>query len=173
MTDLGGGQEFGGQPFAAIEDSQAAIEPLVDLDGDPGKGARPAIGLDLEVMGTDVHGVIVADRAAILEAADRVQIPVAGDWTKRGDALRGGTGKALIVAGDVGGQKGVRASEVADAREAELTDQAILEDSAQAFDAAFRLRRGGGDPLDAEFGEGPTDLSGVGAPAQLLLQRER
>lgn len=173
VTDLAGGQEFGGQPFAAIENGQTAIEPLVDLDGHPGIGALPAIGLDLEVMGTDAHRVIIADSAAVLEAADRVQIQVTRDRTKRGGAIRRGAREALIVAGDVGGQKGVRSGEVADAREAELTDQPILEGSAEALDAAFRLRRRGGDPLDAEFGKRPADLGGIGAPAQLLLQRQR
>ncbi len=172
-TDLAGGEECGGQPFAAIEHGQAAIESLVDLDGHSGIGALSAIGLDLEVMGTDVHGVIVADRTAVFEAADRVQIHVARDRTKRGGAMRRGTREALIVASDVGGQKGVCSSEVGDAREAELTDQPILKGAAEALDAAFRLRRRGGDPLDAEFGQRPADLGGIGPPAQLLLQRQR
>src|SRR5205809_2933533 len=102
-------------------------------------------------MGTDTHRVIVGDRTAVLEAADRVQIQVARDRTKRGGAIRRGAREALIVAGGVGGQEGVRSGEVADAREAELTDHPILEGAAEALDAAFRLRRRGGDPLDAEF----------------------
>lgn len=108
VRDLAGGQEFGRQSFAAVEHGQAAIEPLVDLDDQAGVGPLSAIGLDLEVMGTDVHRVIVTDCAAVLEAADRVQIPMVGDRTKRGDALRRGAGEALIVAGEVGGQKSVR-----------------------------------------------------------------
>ncbi len=172
-TDLASGEECGGQSFAAIEHGQAAIEPLVDLDDHSGISALSAIGVDLEMMGTDVHGVIVADCTAVLEAADRVQIHVARDRTKRGGALRRGAGEALIVAGEVRGQKGIRSGEVGDVREAELTDQPILEGAAEALDTAFRLRRRGGDPLDAEFGEGPADLGGIGAPAQLLLQRQR
>src|SRR3989442_7975192 len=106
-TDLAGGEECGGQPFAAIEHGQAAIEPLVDLDDHSGISALSAIGLDLEMMGADVHGVIVADRTAVLEAADRVQIHVARDRTKRGSVMRRGAREALIVAGEGGGGEGV------------------------------------------------------------------
>lgn len=75
------------------------------------------------------------------------------------------------MASDVRREKRVRAGEITDIGKAKLTDQSILEGAAEPLDPAFRLRRRGGNPLDAKLGEGTADVSGVGAAAELLLQR--
>jgi hypothetical protein len=46
----------------------------------------------------------------------------------------------------------------ADAGDAELIDEAILEGAVEAFTSALGMRRVGGDVLDAEAGQGATDL---------------
>lgn len=167
------GQSLGGETVTAREDGEGAIEPLVDLDGGPSIGPAPSIGEDLEVMRSEAHGVVVAHAATVLEAAHRGEIETVRDGTKGGGSLRRGASEALIMAGQIGREEGIGTGEIVDPGEAQFADQAILEGAPEALDAALGLGRGGRDPLDAQLGEGPTDLGGIRAAAQLFLERER
>lgn len=145
----------------------------MDLDTSAGVGAPSGVGEDLKMVRPEAHRVVVLDGPQVLEAADGVQVEVRRDRTKRRRPVCGRACEALIVARDVGGEEGVRAREVSDAGQAQFTDQSILEGAAGPLDASLGLGRRGGDPLDAQFGEGAADLSGSGLTAQLLLKRER
>lgn len=166
-------QELDRKTLPPVENRQTSVEALVDLDRGAGEGPALDVGQDLQVARAQAHRVVIGDGPAVLEAADRVQIEGTGDRAKGRRPLGRRTGEAAIVANDVAREESVGAGEVADAGKAELTDQAILKGAPDAFDAALRLRRGGRDPGDAQFLERAADLRGIGAAAQLLVQRER
>lgn len=155
------------------KDGEAAIESLMDLDHAAGIGPATSVGEDLELVRAEGHGVVVGDEAPVFEAADRVQIEGPREGTKGRRRLGGEASEALIVARQIGGEEGMGAGQVADADQAQLTDEAVLKGPAQAFDAAFGLGGGGGNPLDAKLGEGTPHLGRVGLAAELLLQRQR
>ena len=166
-------QELDRKTLPPVENRQTSVQALVDLDPGAGEGAALDIGQDLQVARPQAHRVVVGDGPPVLEAADGVQIEGARDRTKGRRPLGCRTGEALIVARDVAREEGCGPGEVADAGEAELTDQAILEGAPDAFDATLRLRRRSGDPGDTQLPEGAPDLGGIGAAAQLFIQRKR
>ena len=155
------------------EDSEGAVEALMDLDAGPRIRAPSGIRQDLHVMGPEAHRVVILDGAQVLKAADGGEVEAGGQGPEGRRSFSRGPSEAAIVARDVGGEEGVRPGEVGDAGEAEFTDQPILEGAADPLDAAFGLGGGGGDPLDAQLGEGTANLGGRGRAAQLLLERER
>jgi hypothetical protein len=154
------------------ENREGAIEALMDLDARSRIRSPSGIRQDLQLVRAEGHRVVVLDGAQVFEAADGVEVAVGRQRAKGRPSFSGGAGEATIVAGDVGGEEGVGAGEVADAGEAQFTDQPILESTAHALHATFGLGRRGRDPLDAQFGQRAADLGGRRFTAELLLQRE-
>jgi hypothetical protein len=155
------------------EDGEGPVETFMDLDAGASIGAPPRIRQDLQVVRAEAHRVVVLDGAQVLEAADGVEVEIGGQKPEGCLSFCRGPGEATIMAGDVGGEEGVGAGEVADTGEAEFTHQPILEGPTHPLDAALGLRGGGGDPLDAEVRERAPDLGGGWLTAELLLECKR
>ena len=150
------GQQLGPEPMAPMIHGQRAIQAGMDVDAGPGIAAAPGAGVQLEQAAVELNGVIVADRALVLEAADALEV-------RRGRQPGGlGMGGRLREARIVPGKKQIdhalRVGERPSRREAQFADEAILEGAKEALDPPATLRRGGGDPADAEFLERPADL---------------
>ena len=145
------------------------------MDLDAGLGIASAAGAraELEQAIADLHGVIVGDRATVLEAADLLQGRGGGRWPPRRRGIRRAMREAGIVAREKSGQHALGVGERADLVEAEYRDQAILESPKEAFDASLGLGRMGADPANAEFRQRPANLSGVALATELLRERER
>ena len=62
------------------------------------------------------------------------------------------------------------AVERGDAAQPQLADEAVLQRLPEALDAAFGLRRAGGDEPDAELAQDAAEVRGVLGAAQLLLE---
>ena len=164
------GQPFGREVLASVIDRQRAVQ--VGMDGDAGSGIAPAAGagLELEQAAVEWEGVVVPDGPLVFEAADAFEL-VRG--RRRPPSRRGRVGEARIIAREKPVEHALRLGERAGLGEAEFTDEPILKGAKEAFDPAFPLRGGGGDPADAELLEGPADLRGFEGPLQLRGQGER
>ncbi len=160
-----------GQCPALIENSECAIEPLVDVHAGFGVTGPVGIGEDLERAVLQGDGVVVGDDPRVLETKDGVGVKPAGPGAIGGRALRRGTREAGIVAGEEIGEEGIGRLPVSNAGETEFDDEPILEGAEEAFNAPFGLRTGGRDPGDAKLAQHAADLGGGALPLQLLLQR--
>jgi hypothetical protein len=165
-----------GEPVCAealppVGDGEASIETRVDVDPRAGVAAPAGAGGELEEMPIDLDGVVVLDRALILEAADPLQVGWGGAPGRVG--LRGGPGEADIVAGEEAIEDALGVGERPGLREAEFADEAILKGAEEPLAPALALRRGGGDPANPEFLQRAADLGGLGGSEELLRQRER
>lgn len=175
-TDTVGGRWGGKLPARdarlLVEDGDAPVEALVDLDHGVRIAALPGIGQELDLVSAEGHRVVVAHRAPILEAEDGLRIETGGPGTIGGGGIRWSLSEARIVASQEAGEEGVGPRAVDDAGEAEFGPQAILEGAKEPLDATLGLRTPGRDPLDGQFLEGPGDLCGCGFADQLLLEGE-
>lgn len=113
------------------------------------------------------------DRAAVLEAADPVEVPSGRGRTPSRLRMRGDTGEARIVAGEKAGEHPGGLGERAGVRETEFDHEAILESAEETLDPTFSFRRMGPDPFDAQFAERPPDLGLAWGAAELLVEGER
>ena len=147
-----------GQPGALVDDAEGAIQMF--MDHHPGLRVTATLGAgeELDQVFLEADGVVVGDRAFVLEAADVVERHTGRHRAIRGVRIGRGVGKASIVPWEERGEDGVGLGARARVRTAEFTDQAILEGAPEALDAAFGLGGGGRDPADAEFAQGPTEL---------------
>ncbi len=143
----------------------------VDVDAQAGVAAAPGAGAQLEKAPLELHGVIVLDRAAVLEAADAIEIGRSG--APGGLGMGGGLGEAGIVAMEKPVEDALRLRERAGAGQAELDHQAILEGPKEPFNPTRRLRRPGGDPANAQLLERAADLGGLYGALELFVQRAR
>ena len=154
--------EFG---FSVVE-RDASIESVVEVDLGAGEAEAAALGRNLEATALPLHDVVVADHAGMNETADAVQIFRGG--TPGSCGFPRTTGEAAIVVGDKAGQDGIGRVQIASLRQTEFAAEAILQYAPEAFDAAFGLRRAGGDEGDAELFQGATELSGIALAGELL-----
>ena len=79
-------------------------------------------------------------------------------------------GEAPIVVGEELRQEGVGGLARGDAAQAEADDQAILQGAPQPFDAAFGLRRAGGDVADAEVVQQAAEVGRVLRALEFLFE---
>jgi len=159
------------EALSPVGDGEAPIEARVDVDPRASVAAPAGAGCELEEMPIDLDGVVVLDRALILEAADPFQVGRGG--APGGFGLRGRPGEAGIVAGEEAIEDALGVGERTGLGEAEFADEAILKGAEEPFDPALALRRGGGDPANPEFLQRAADLGGLGGPEELLGERQR
>jgi hypothetical protein len=161
-------QACGAQSLAAIIDGQGAIEVRVDVDPRAGVAAAGAAGADLQRSVAELNRIVGGGRAAILEAADAREVGRGGPpgWF----GVRRGVGKASVVARPKALKDALRVGERRGMGEPQFDDEAILQRAEEPFHPPFALGRGGRDPADAEFVEGPADLCRGDVPLELLGQ---
>ena len=80
-------------------------------------------------------------------------------------------GKAAIEVREEGGEEGGGPLRGADAREAELDDEAILQGPPEALDPAFGLRRAGRDVPDPELPQDAAELGRMLGALQFFVER--
>jgi hypothetical protein len=162
----------GAQALTAVIDGERAIEVGADLDAEAGIAASARPGADLEEAPVELHGVIVLDGALVLEAADAIEVPLRWSRSPDGLGVRGGLGKARIVAWEKPVEHALGLGERTRLGEAELADEAILEGAKEPLDPPLALRGLRADPADAQFLEGAPDLGGLGPALELFSQGE-
>src|SRR5208282_1192953 len=106
-------------------------------------------------QGDDVVG---ADHALVMQAQAAGQIEATRQAAEVARGLGGETGEALVVVGAEALEPGVGLLQGGGAGEAKFADQTVLASAPGALDAALGLGREGGDLLDAEFLESPSEL---------------
>ncbi len=104
-----------------------------EVDAQAGIAAAAWAGSELEKAPIELDGVIVLDRAPVLEATDRVEVCRSGGGPPGGRSVRGGVGEAGIVAGEKPGEHAGGLGERAGLREAEFDHEAILEGAEEAL----------------------------------------
>ena len=152
----------------------AAIEPPLDLRtgaaqprADDFPRHAPALALQLHRM-VGRHGARHADTQDLLQALFPFQPPmrILGLPRRNSEAL-----VPLRQEGDV--QKTVGRLPAVDSGHAHLLDQPVLQGAEGALDAPLGLWTVRGDPLDAQFAQGPAELRAGRLAAQLLVPRSR
>jgi hypothetical protein len=156
-----------------VEDGDAAIEALVDLDDRFGVVALVRAGQELDLCGPERDRVVVAHGALVFEAEDRLGVEAGGPGPIGSGWVRRRLGEAGVVTREEVSQEGIGSFAVGDAGQAQFGAQAILERAKEPLDTALGLGAAGGDPVDAQFRERAADLCGRGFPGQLLLEGER
>jgi hypothetical protein len=146
------------QADVAVEERDAPVEGLIEVDFGTGKAETLALLRDLEALAFPLHDVVVADHAFVDEAADAVEIFRRG--TPCGLHFTRTAGEAAIVVGHENAQHDVGGLQIAGLSQAEFTGEAILQHAPEAFDAALGLRTAGGDEGDAELFQGAAELGG-------------
>ena len=132
-----------------------------EFDGVPGVAAFRGQGRKRDGAGAEGDDVIGADHALVAKTEAAGEIEARGEGSEVALSLASGDGEALIVVGAEAGEDLVGGGEIAGVREAEFADQAVLAGAPGALDAAFGLRRVGGDLLDAEFFQSPAQMGGA------------
>ena len=157
------GATWGEQPphaelLAAVIDGQGAIQ--VRMDVDPSTGIAAALGPwpELQQRAVELQRIVVADRAAMFEATNALEVGRCGAPRRRG--VSGRLREAGIVAWEKALEHALRVGERAGVREPEFDHEAVLEGAEETLDPALALGGGGGDPADAEFMQGAADLGG-------------
>lgn len=158
-----------GQPLALIADRDGPIEMFPDHDVGLGVAAPMRAGEDLEQVLPEPHGVVVGHGALVREAADVLEVLIGGQWPVGAVRIGGCVSEARIIAGEEAREDRIRFLQGACASPAEFADQAILKGPPEPFDATLGLRRGGGDPTDAEVLQGAAKLRGRPPEAAQLL----
>src|ERR1051325_8158591 len=135
-----------------------AIEMTPHDDAEACAAAPPALFVDLQEHAVECDGVVACDDTLFLMAEDLVEV-VRADRDEGARGISRGTAEGGVVIGHeallemaIGGDEG------RDARDPQLVHEAILQRAVGAFTAAARLGREADDVLDAEAGEGATDL---------------
>src|SRR5208337_1818966 len=123
-----------------------------------GVAAMSGQGRQRDGMRAQGDGVVGSDDALITQAEAAGEIEAAGQGAEVAGGLGGGTGKALVVVGTEALEHGVGLLQGGGAGEAKFADQTVLKGAPGALDAALGLGRVGGNLLDAEFLESPSEL---------------
>ncbi len=168
-----GREPLSGDLVPPVGDGDGAIEMGVEVDAESGVAPAAGAGSELEETPIELDGVIVLDRAPVLEATDRVEIGARGGGPPGRRGMRGGLGEARIVAREKPGEHAGGLRERAGVGEAEFDHKAILEGAEEALNPTLRLWRVGPDPLDPQLAECPTDLGLARDATELLVDRER
>lgn len=137
--------------LSLIENGQATIHGVVQID--PGFGVALAAwtGRDLQAIVVERNGVVVGHYAGVLEAEVVGWVTLLGPGQKSGARLSCFDLKAGIELGQVSRQEPVGTLQVVGSRFAQFFDQPILQGTPQPFDTPFGLWAAGGDQLDAQF----------------------
>ena len=141
------------------------------FDGVPGVAAFGRQGGKGDGVGAEGDDMIGADHALVAEAEAAGEIEARGEGAEIALDLAGGDGEALVVVGAEAGEDLVGGVEIAGLGETEFADQAVLAGAPGALDAAFGLGRVGGDLLDTEFFQSPSQLGGALFTGELFGHR--
>ena len=167
------GEPPGGDALSAIRDGEGAIQMGVEVDAQAGIAPAAGARSELEETPIKLNGVIVLDGAAILEAADGVEIGARGSGSPGRRGMRGGLSEARIVAQEKPGEHPGGLREGAGVGEAEFDHKAVLKGAEEALDPPLRLWRVSPDPRDAQLAERAPDLGLAWHTAELLVKGER
>jgi hypothetical protein len=137
---------------------ERAIELGVDVDAGAGVAAPIRARVELDEPAGELDGVVMADRARILEAADAVEHWARRRGAPRGRGVRGGLREARIVAREESVEHALRLLLRAGLRQAQFHHEPILERAKEAFNPPLRLGRPGPDPADAQVLHGTPHL---------------
>ena len=157
------GRRLRGEDGPLIQDDEAAIEELAQLDAAAGVGAVVRAGRQLDPAGPEADGVVTGDLARVAAAKDEGELA-------RGDAPGGrrvarGPREAGVQVREKFRQKGIGPLRGGDVAQAQFAAQAILQGAPEAFDAAFGFGRARREVADAEVVEDAAEVGGVlGAP---------
>ena len=163
-------QPRGPEPLAAVMDREPPIQVSVDVDARPRVAATAGAGMELQGVRAELERVVVADDAPVLEAADALKVGRGWGRPPRRLGMRRWVREARIIAREKPIEHALGRGQRAGVREAQFGNEAILEGPKEALDAPFALGRGGGDPADPEFLEGPADLCRGHGPLQFFGQ---
>jgi len=105
----------------------------------------------------------------VSERADAVEFT--GSRTPDFGSVAGSPRETAVVVGDKAAEHGVGRVPIGGLGKAEFTAQAILQDTPEAFDAAFGLGRLRGDEGDAELREGSAELGGLALTSKFFFER--
>lgn len=152
---------------------EGAIEPSVNLDAHARIAASTGSGPHLEEEPVELHGVVLLNRALVLETTDAVE----GFWGRGGPpsgvrVCRRGS-EVGVVAWEKPIEHALGLRERTRLRETELDDEAILEGAEEPLDPTLRLGGVRANPADAEFLEGAANLGRLGPALELLGQGQR
>src|SRR5208282_2366869 len=125
-----------------------------------GVAAMAGQGRQWDGMSAQGDDVVGADHALVMQAQATGQIEATRQAAEVARGLGGGAGKALVVVGAEALEHGVGLLQGGGAGEAKFADQAVLAGAPGALDTALGLGRVGGDLLDAEVVESPSELGG-------------
>ena len=162
------GQRAGEQERVSALNPSGAIELMGELDGFAGVAARARQGRQGDDMSAESYGVVGGDDALIVQAETTGEIEAARETAKVRSRVGGGAGEALVIVGAELGEHGVGLFQSWGLGETEFADETVLAGAPGALDAAFGLRRVGGDRLDAELIEGATELGGSWLTGELF-----
>ena len=84
------------EAMAAMIDGERAIELRVNVDADAGVAAPIPARVELDEPASELDGVVMADRARILEAADAVEHLTRGCRAPRPRGMRGACAKRAL-----------------------------------------------------------------------------
>src|SRR3990172_6062524 len=159
--------------LALVCDHQLAVEPLLHLHTTAGVAAPAGARRDLPQPFLQADGVVVADRAHVVQAAHAVEVEPARPRPMGIGAIDRRDAEACVMAREVLRQHGVRLPEGARLGPAQRFHEAVLQRLPAALDAPFRLGGVGEDELDAELAQGTGDLRRFAPVGQLLGERPR
>src|SRR5687768_15256727 len=139
------------EQHALVENHQAAIEELADLDPAAGVRARARARRNLRPAVGHPHGIVAGDEARVAAAEQAVEI--ARREPPGGHGERGRLDEAALEVFEEFGEEGVAGLEGVDAAQAQLADETILEGGPKALDAPLGLGRLSLDEANAEVGQ--------------------
>lgn len=163
------GQQRGPEAMATMKHDELAVQAGVDVDAGAGIATAAGTRVELQQAAVQRDGVVVADRALVLEAADALEVGRRG--LPGGLRMGGRPRETRVVAWEESIEHALRLREGTSVREAQFGHQAILKRAEEALDPPPALGRGGGDPVDTEFLERAADLGRGDGAGQLVGQR--
>ena len=133
---------------------------LVDEDAAFGKRDSQMRGFDLKNETLKSDGVVMSHGAFLFDGENQIEVDVRKDRDKSGAQLLGLDGEALIKLVDVGFfQETIGGRHRFDAMQAELVWESALKGFVDALTTASGLRGISRDRANAQFRQGPSDLS--------------
>jgi len=147
----------------------SSVEVLADQDAAAGVAAAARSRREIDDQATEADGVVVGHGGFVGEGDELIALGSI-DFAEGRTGELWPLGEAGVETIEVDGlQPGVGLIDPGDVRQGHLGDEAILEGSALALDAALPLGREGGDGFRAQFLKDPSDVSREAYAGQLFL----
>ncbi len=154
--------------MGSIADTEGSVQMFVERDAALGEGITPGGRRDLPASVAELHAVIVAHRALMLDGEDAVElIPEVGD--ESGPLSSRSNRPGAVMERDPGVlQEGIGCLQGGDSGQAQFLGQPALPGFPEAFHASPGLGGVGGDELDADLGQRPFNLGWAGGLLGLM-----